>query len=261
MNETLWLIIYDGKLLFADKPDGEATGGQVLPRAAQPPLPVCGEIMPVGELQNLPCRAAVFSGELPPGWLALDLFEVNKRFGRELYLKAGRAAQLAYWQKNSRFCPVCATETAPHHAAPAMACPSCGKLMFPKPTAAVLVLVEKGDSLLLVKAHNFRSDFYGLVAGFLDQGESLEDCCRREVMEETSLSIENLRYFASEPWPFPNNIMIGFTAQYAGGEIRLQEDELKEAAFFKRSALPRLPENISLTRRMIDWWAQGGKNA
>ena len=102
MNEALWFLIHDGKLLFCNE-----ASGPVLPRAARPPLPVSSESGPLERLDNAPCRAAALEGDVPEGWLALDLFEVNKRFGRELYSRGGRAAQLAYWRKNSRFCPVC----------------------------------------------------------------------------------------------------------------------------------------------------------
>lgn len=252
MPEILWFIIFEDKLLLR-----EGDNGPLPPRSSAAPLTLTGEVVDMGELGGLPCRAALTERLPAEGWLALDLRAAYRLLEPAVYLKAARAAQLAYWRRNSRFCPACGAPTGRHPEHPAMACPACGKLLFPKPTAAVLVLVEKGDSLLLVRAHNFKGDFHGLVAGYLDQGETLEECCRREVMEETGLSIKNLRYFGSEPWPFPNNVMIGFTSEYAGGEIRLQEEELAEAAFYRRGRLPTLPE-ISLTRRMIDWWEKGG---
>lgn len=254
-KKIFWFIIYDGSLLCWPGPKLPHT------KDAEPPpgIILSGEVMDIGGPHGLggqPCRAAVAASK-PGGWLALSLLEVHEAFGQEVYLLAAKAVQLAYWRQNSQFCPVCGKALAPHHTATAMACGGCGKMMFPKPTAAVLVLVEKKNSLLLVRAHNFRGPFYGLVAGYLDQGESLEDCARREVMEETGLQIKNLRYFGSDPWPFPNNIMIGFSAEYAGGKIRLQEEELAEAAFFTREAMPALPRPLSLTRRMIDWWING----
>lgn len=248
MSEALWFIFHGGNLLFQNGPEGPA-----LPRASAPPLPPSSEIISVGEYRGLPCRAARVA-EPPQGWLAVNLFEAKPFLSDELFGQAGRAAQLLYWQANSYFCPVCGSATAPHSRSLAKACPKCGKMLFPKPTAAVLVLVEKDESTLLVQAHNFRASFYGLVAGYLDAGESLEECAAREVMEETGLSIKNIRYFGSQPWPFPNSIMIGFCAEYAGGEIRLQKEELAEAAFFTREAMPALPPAISLTRVMIDWW-------
>ena len=100
-------------------------------------------------------------------------------------------------------------------------CPRCGNEMFPSVSPAVLVLIRKGEEILLVHARNFRGTFYGLVAGFLETGETLEQCVEREVWEETGLTIRNITYFGNQPWPYPNNLMIGFIADYAGGEISL----------------------------------------
>lgn len=250
MSYILWFISHKGRILIQDGPDGPA-----VPRAESPPLPISGEVTDIGEYRGLPCRAALAAGSAP-GWTELDLFEAHRLLDYELYRLAARAVQLGHWRENTRFCPACGSPTARHHSALALACSGCGKTIFPQPTAAVLALVEKGDSILLVRAHNFRAPFYGLVAGYLEAGESLEECVAREVKEETALAVKNIRYFGSEPWPFPNNVMIGFTAEYAGGEIRLQEEELSEAAFFTRAAMPALPPKISLTRRMIDWWVE-----
>ncbi len=111
------------------------------------------------------------------------------------------------------------------------------------------------DQILLVHARNFRrSEMYGLVAGFVETGETLEECVKREVYEETHLHIQNIRYFASQPWPFPCGIMIGFTADYAGGEVQVQEEELSRAAWFTRDHLPKIPDKLSIARRLIDDW-------
>ena len=106
----------------------------------------------------------------------------------------------------------------------------------------------------MVHAKNFRGNFYGLVAGFVETGETLEETVRREVREETGLEIKNIRYFASQPWPFPSGLMIGFTADYAGGEIKLQRTELAAGGWFKRDNLPQLPEKLSIARRLVDAW-------
>ena len=109
----------------------------------------------------------------------------------------------------------------------------------------------------MVHARNFRGNFHGLVAGFIEVGETLEECVRREVREETGLEIKELRYFASQPWPYPSGLMIGFTATYAGGSLKLQAEELSTGAFFSKDNLPEIPRKLSLARKLIDAWLAG----
>jgi NAD+ diphosphatase len=119
------------------------------------------------------------------------------------------------------------------------------------------VLVRRGDEVLLVRARNFRGKHYGLVAGFLEPGETLEECVAREVMEETGLRIRNIQYFGNQPWPYPCGLMVGFTAEYESGDIALQAEELTTAAFFRRDNLPELPRKLSIARRLIEAWIAG----
>ena len=135
-------------------------------------------------------------------------------------------------------------------------CPACGEEQWPQLQTAVLVLVERGDEVLLVQSRSFRHDFYGLVAGFVETGESLEDCVRREVREETGLEISPPRYVASQPWPFPIQLMVGFRARYAAGTLRLQDEELRKGGWFTPATLPTLPSPPSLARKLIDMWLQ-----
>lgn len=111
----------------------------------------------------------------------------------------------------------------------------------------------------MVHARNFHGRHFGLVAGFVETGETLEDCVRREVREETGLSIKNLRYFGSQPWPYPAGLMVGFTAEYDGGELRLQRTELTDGGWFTRDNLPELPDQASIARALIDNWLQEGQ--
>lgn len=171
----------------------------------------------------------------------------------ESYEDAGKAYQLIFWDLNSRFCPRCGTPT--RQDAPIMKrCPNCKNEIFPSVSPAILVLVRKEDKILMVHARNFKGSFYGLVAGFVETGETLEQCVHREVMEETGLKIKNLKYFGNQPWPYPSNLMLGFIADYESGEIKLQEDELSAAGFFAKDNLPERPSHPSLARKMIDWW-------
>ena len=133
-------------------------------------------------------------------------------------------------------------------------CEHCGKEIWPQLATAIIVLVRKNDQILLVQANNFKRDYYGLVAGFVETGETLEEAVHREVSEETGLAIANLKYFGSQPWPYPCGLMIGFTAEYAGGDIHLQRSELRKGAWFDRNHLPPIPEKMSIARQLIDAW-------
>ena len=172
-----------------------------------------------------------------------------------LYLKAGKCAELLYWDRNTKFCGVCGGQMH-FHTDISKRCEICGKEVWPSLATAVIVRITRGDEILLARGRNFRSDFYGLIAGFVETGETLEQAVSREVREETGLSIKNIRYFDSQPWPYPSGLMVGFTADYDSGELHLQREELKKAGWFKRTNLPNLPEKLSIARRLIDDWLE-----
>ncbi len=172
----------------------------------------------------------------------------------ELYLKAGKCAELLYWDKNTRFCGVCGGPMRLHTDI-SKRCEHCGKEVWPQVAPAIIVRITRGDDeVLMARARNFRGDFYGLIAGFVETGETLEEAVVREVREETGLEVKNIRYFDSQPWPYPSGLMVGFTADYAGGRIHVQREELKNVAWFHRDHLPKLPEKLSIARRLIDDW-------
>lgn len=133
-------------------------------------------------------------------------------------------------------------------------CPSCAYEIYPPISTAIIVLIRRGEEILLVHARNFRGTFYGLVAGFLEAGETLEQCVQREVMEETGLRVKNITYFGNQPWPYPSGLMVGFIADYESGEIKLQKDELSAGAFYSKENMPEIPRKLSIARKMIDWW-------
>lgn len=171
-----------------------------------------------------------------------------------LYLVAGKCEELLYWDGNTQYCGRCGGRMKMHTAI-SKRCDDCGKEVWPQLSTAVIVLIHRGkDDVLLVHAHNFRGHFFGLVAGFVETGETLEEAVRREVMEETALRIKNLRYFGSQPWPYPCGLMVGFHADYESGEVRLQTSELAAGQWFNRHNLPELPEKLSIARRLIDDW-------
>lgn len=173
---------------------------------------------------------------------------------QELYLKAGKCQEILYWDKNTQFCGVCGAPMRLHTDI-SKRCTNCGKEVWPQLATAIIVLIHKGDDeVLLVHAKNFKGNFYGCVAGFVETGETLEEAVRREVMEETGLTIKNIRYFGSQPWPYPCGLMVGYHADYDDGSIHLQRSELSRGAWFRRDNLPVIPEKLSIARQLIDDW-------
>lgn len=172
---------------------------------------------------------------------------------RDIYLKAGKCAEILYWDSNTKFCGVCGGPMKMHTDI-SKRCENCGKEVWPQLGTAIIVLVRRNDEVLLVHANNFHGNFYGLVAGFVETGETLEECVQREVWEETHLHVKNIRYFASQPWPYPCGLMIGFNAEYESGEISLQRSELGAGGWYRRDNLPEMPGKMSMARMLIDNW-------
>ena len=171
----------------------------------------------------------------------------------EDYQLAGKCAELVYFHQNSKFCGVCGGQMK-WQTEISKKCCECGKELWPSLATAIIVRVTRGDEILMVHAHTFRDRHYGLVAGFVETGETLEECVQREVWEETHLRITNIRYFASQPWPYPSGLMVGFTADYLSGEVELQKSELSDGNWYKRDNLPYLPDPSSIAYRLImDW--------
>lgn len=174
----------------------------------------------------------------------------------DLYLKAGKCQEILYWDQNTQFCGVCGSPMKMHTDI-SKRCTNCGKEVWPQLATAIIVLIHRGDEVLLVHARNFKGDFYGLVAGFVETGETLEEAVHREVMEETGITITNLRYFGSQPWPYPCGLMVGYNADYVDGDIHLQRSELSRGGWFTRDNLPTIPEKLSIARRLLDNWLEG----
>ena len=192
----------------------------------------------------------------PPPSPAYQMVPLRQSFNllsTDHYQLAGKGAELIYFDQNSRYCGVCGAPMN-WHTDISKKCSGCGKELWPSLATAIIVRIERGDSILMVHARNFRDRHYGLVAGFVETGETLEECVRREVMEETGLSISHIRYFGSQPWPYPSGLMVGFTAQYEQGELHLQNEELNSGGWFTRDRLPTLPDNCSIARMLIDDW-------
>jgi NAD+ diphosphatase len=193
----------------------------------------------------------------PEGAAFSDLYSLYGRVPDVQWHVAGRAVQLVDWARTHRFCGRCGTPTAPAVGERAKRCPSCGLLAFPRLAPAVITLVRRGDEALLARGRTFRLPMYSCIAGFVEPGENLEQAVRREVREEVGVELGEVRYYGSQPWPFPHSLMLGFLADWAGGDIVIDEHEIVDARWFHRDDPPPVPPGISIARRLIDTWLAG----
>ena len=209
----------------------------------------------LGRLDGRPCFAIPLETEpeAPTGYQFTGLRELFGRLEEPIHGVAGRAFQTIEWYLSHAFCGRCGTPTELVANERARGCPKCGATYFPRINPAVIMLVEREGRMLLARNKLFRGPFYSCLAGFVEPGESLEEAVAREVMEEVGVEVREVRYFASQPWPFPSQLMIGFTASHAAGEIRVQDSEIVDAGWFDPGGeLPELPGRFSLARRLID---------
>jgi NAD+ diphosphatase len=165
---------------------------------------------------------------------------------------AATPAQIIDWDRTHQFCGRCGTPTEPKADERVRVCPSCRLSAYPRVAPAIMALICRGREVLLGRGPHFPRGMYSALAGFAGPGESLEQCLAREVAEEVNVSVGNIRYFASQPWPFPHSLMIAFTCDWTGGEIRPDPVEIEDAAWFDVFQLPKLPSKISIARALID---------
>jgi len=213
-----------------------------------------GAIHAVGLLQDSVCRTAWVERDAvaAPGWEFRKLRSLFGILDLELMAVAGRAYQIAEWSRTHRYCGACGTPTQPAANEHCMRCPACGLSSYPRISPAMMVLVKQGERILLARNAQSPTGRWSALAGFLEPGESVEDAVHREVFEEVGLTVRDLRYFGSQSWPFPHSLMIAFTAEYDGGEITPDPNEIAEARWFAPGdALPPLAFNISIAHALI----------
>lgn len=194
--------------------------------------------------------------EAPDGMAFLGLRSLYGKLQEDHLWLAGRAVQIIDWDRTNQFCSRCGHTPEMLSYERAKKCPNCGLTTYPRLSPAVIVrvdrLTEAGPRLLLARNHRFPDGWFSVIAGFVEPGETLEACVRREIREEVGIEVKNIRYFGSQPWPFPHSLMIAYTADYAGGEFDLEEEEIAEAHWFAADELPRIPSRMSIARRLID---------
>lgn len=248
-------VAFDGDGVLTEEVDGATR----LPRV---PVPPDGALF-LGTLDGLPVvaddisePAVPTSDDFSPS-RPLPLRSLYGILDEDEYALAGYAKQLLHWRRISRFCPVCAASTEARAGDWGRVCPICSHVGYPPVSPAVLILVTDGPDRILLGHKEGWGTRFSILAGFVEPGESLEECVARETKEEVGLDVDTIEYAGSQPWPYPHQVMIGFTARLVGGEMRLQPEELDDARWFTRATLPELPGPLSLSRRMIDAWIDG----
>lgn len=196
---------------------------------------------------------------IPEGLQLVPIRQLITSWSKEQFLQASRAVQLLEWRRNHKFCSHCGHPTEVHPTEYAMVCPSCRYHQYPRVNPCIIAVITRGDDeILLAKSVHNKTNMYGLIAGFVEVGETLEEAVQREAFEEVGLKLKNIQYMSSQPWPFPSNLMVAFRAEYESGEIKLQEEEIADAQFFKIDQLPEIPFKGSIAHSMIMQITQAG---
>lgn len=209
----------------------------------------------LGRLDGGDCYVVEVAEEVTPthGMMFEGLRQIYGRIDEYLFALAGRALQIIDWDRTNQFCGRCGSETRTHTTERAKECPKCGLLHFPRLAPAIIVLVRRDREMLLARGRRFTTPMYSTLAGFVEPGETLEEAVVREVKEESGITVKDIRYFGSQPWPFPHSLMIGFTANYASGQIALNDSENIDVGWFTAEKLPpQLPGEMSIARKLID---------
>ena len=189
----------------------------------------------------------------------LDLKTLSKTVDESIYILSSKANLLLNWLRSNQYCGVCGSKMYKKESSSerAMVCSNCGNTTWPRTSPAIIVAVTKGDKLLLARNRQFPNRMYSVIAGFVEYGETFEECIKREVYEEVGIKVKNIKYFGSQPWPYPNSMMIGFTAEYLDGEIEVDGEEIVHADWFsKEEILGIYNKSISIGSELIEWFLE-----
>ena len=258
-SHVLPAALPDATFAFAFSGDKMLVGGD----ESTPAIPTLGELQRadvdgsrhyLGALAGIPCVAIGLGNPfaIPDGFLLVGLRALFFRVPEALLALGARAFQIVEWDRTHRYCGQCGAPTREKEAERAKECPVCGYVAYPRVSPAMMALVTRGRELLLARAHRFPPGRFSALAGFVEPGETIEDCIQREVKEEVGIDVDGITYFASQSWAFPHSLMIAFTAEYAGGDLRPDGREIAEVRWFAPDALPEMPPSVSIARRLID---------
>jgi NAD+ diphosphatase len=215
----------------------------------------------LGHLHATPCYAVESAPgtPLPAGCCYSGVRDLFGKVPDEELAIAALAVQIMDFDRTTQFCGRCGAKTRQLRTERAKFCSDCNRITYPRLSPAIIVLIEKEDRILLACSPHFPPGLHSVLAGFVEPGENLEQAVHREVFEEVGITVKNIRYFGSEPWPFPHSLMIGFVAEYAGGEITIDNREIVSAGWFTRDTLPLIPSSLSISRALIDSWVERRK--
>ena len=232
-----------------------------LPDAA--PAPLSAGPFYLGDRDGVPVVAGKIAADapLPDGFKAVNLRALYDLISEDLWTLAGYAFQIIHWETDHRFCAHCGAEVANEGKTWGKKCPNCGRTAYPPVVPAVLALVHDGGDRILLASKSGWGKRYSILAGFVEPGETFEQCAIREVEEEAGVLVADTVYFGSQAWPFPHQIMVAFTCRHISGDIKIDEEELAHADWFRYDALPQLPPTLSLSRRTIDAWIASRRHA
>ncbi len=210
----------------------------------------------LGHIKGATCGACRLPDDYTPPaeWRCEGLRGLFGRIDDAAMAAAGYGLQIFRWLDAHRFCGRCGGATALRDGERALACTACGQVLFPQVAPAIIVAVISKERLLLARAGRFADRMFSVIAGYVEPGETLEECVRREVREEVGLEVGDIRYFGSQPWPFSGSLMVAFTAAHVGGTIAVDHNEILEAGWFTAANLPQIPGKMSIARQLIDWY-------
>lgn len=212
----------------------------------------------LGVLDEIHCFSAEVEEDsaVPEGMNFRSMRSLLGVLDDEMFSLVGRAFQVVDWDRNHQYCGRCGNLTETKSNERAKVCPVCGLINYPRISPAVIVAVIRDGKILLANAGRFRTKMYSVLAGFVETGETFEECVQREIKEEVNIEVKNIKYFGSQPWPFPNSIMVGFTAEYASGEIKVDGEEILDAGWYRPEEIPAIPGKWSIARKLIDWFIE-----
>ena len=251
-----WWFVFQNNLLLVRR----TTIDETLPYIVSPIIfeSLLVDKQYLGTYGSTGCYAARLpaGAPLPDGFDWIGLRELFGVIEEDLLWIAGRANQMVHWAANHQYCGRCGKPTREKQDERARICDACHLVNYPRISPAIIVAVVRDNRLLLARSTRFKAGFHSVLAGFVETGETLEETVRREVFEEVGIDVRNIRYFGSQPWPFPDSLMVAFTAEYAGGEITLNDDEIVTADWYTAADLPRVPVKLSIARSLIDWFVE-----